>query len=188
MSDYINQITLDCLINKTQYNKYVAKPNLKTLNRKDKKFYRRRVYNLTKELLLSKDEPINLFPDVKHAFEHFVTTCVHYFQAIDNNDIIQSDYESINESLKIGSTIPELNVDYINSKEDADKLLMKTIKMNNNTLDNFVTKTTTKSQEEIIMPKQKDINLKEPSLKIKGVTKIVKKKNINNKYEEDSKT
>ena len=40
-------------------------------------------------------------------------------------------------------------------------------------------------KEEPVLPKQKDINLKDPALKNKGIRK---KKNINNKYEDDSKT
>jgi len=184
--NYINQITLDCLMNKEQYNKHVANKNSKKVNKKDKKFYRKRVYNLTKELLLSKEEPPNLFPDVKYAFDIFVNTCINYFKAIDSNDIIQSDYENIKDSLNIGSNIPEINVENIQSQEEANQLLMRTIKINNS-LDNFVKRTFTKSPDEMIIPKQKDINLKDPSLKTKGVTNSLKKKNINNKYEEENK-
>ena len=42
----------------------------------------------------------------------------------------------------------------------------------------------TKQPEELIIPQQKEINLKDPTLKIKGITK---KKNIINNYDEDSK-
>jgi hypothetical protein len=184
--NYINQVTLDCLINKEQYNKHIANQNTKLSNRKDKKFYRKRIYNLTKELLLSKEEPSDLFPDVKYAFDIFVNTCIQNFKTIDRNDIIQSDYQNISDSLKIGSNIPELDITDISSKEEADKLLMKTIQINNS-LDNFVTRKITKSPEKLIIPKQKDINLQDPSLKLKGVINSVKKKNINNKYEEDNK-
>ena len=53
MSDnLINEITLDCLMNKEQYNKYIAKKNLKRETIKDIKFYRKRIYYLTKEILV----------------------------------------------------------------------------------------------------------------------------------------
>lgn len=184
--NFINQVTLDCLMNKEQYNKHIANQITKTSNRKDKKFYRKRIYNLTKDLLLTKEEPPNLFPDVKYAFDNFVNTCIQYFKAIDRNDIIQSDYQNISDSLNIGSNIPELNIEDIHSQEEADKLLMRTVQINNS-LDNFVKRKLTKPPEKLIIPKQKDINLQDPSLKIKGVTNSVKKKNINNKYEEDNK-
>jgi hypothetical protein len=51
------------------------------------------------------------------------------------------------------------------------------------TLDKYVKRTTTKKKEEIILPKQKDIDLTNPELKTKGL----KKKNITNKYEENIK-
>jgi hypothetical protein len=175
----VNQITLDCLMNREQYNKHIANQNNRIVNRKDKKFYKKRIYSLTKELLLTKDELPYLFPDVKYALDNYVNTCIRYFKAIDNNDIIQSDYQSINESLNIGSNISELNIDNINSKEEADKLLMKKIQINNS-LDNFVKRTITKNVDEVFMPTQKDINLNDPSLKVKGVINSVKKKNIIN--------
>lgn len=178
---FLNEVTLDCLINREQYNKYIANKQEKEINRKDQKFYRKRVYNLTKELLLSKEKPLYLFPDVKHAFDHFVKTCIHYFKTIDKSDIIQSDYQNINDL----SSIPELDVSDIHSKEEADKLLMKTIQMPN-TLDNFIKKKVTKSDKEMIIPKQKKINLKDPSLKLKGIPKSSKKKNITTIYEESN--
>jgi hypothetical protein len=39
----------------------------------------------------------------------------------------------------------------------------------------------------MILPKQKDVNLKDPSLKLKGISKSVKKKNIINTYEDKKK-
>jgi hypothetical protein len=183
--NFINQVTLDYLINREQYNKHVENKNTKNVNKKDKKFYRKRVFQLTKDLL-SKEEPNNLFPDVRYAFDNYVNMCVQYFKAIDNNDIIQSDYQNISDSYQIGANIPELNVDDILSQEEANKLLIRKIQMPN-TLDSFVKRKITKKPDEMILPKQKDINLKDPTLKIKGVSNSSKKKNITNTYEENNK-
>jgi hypothetical protein len=65
----------------------------------------------------------------------------------------------------------------------ADKLLMRSIKMDVPTLDKYVTRTRTKKKEEIILPKQKNINLNDPELKNKGL----KKNNITNIYEDKNK-
>lgn len=182
MSDnFVNQITLDCLMNKEQYNKYLANNCSKKINRKDKRFYRKRIYYLTKELLLGTEEPVNLFPDVKYAFDNYVKSCIQYFKTIDSSDIIQMDYQNIEDSYNIGNSIPELNVEDMKSKEEADKLLMRSIYIAPSNLDNFVTRKLTKTPEEMIMPKQKNIDLKDPILKNKG---ICKKKNITNKYDE----
>jgi hypothetical protein len=55
--------------------------------------------------------------------------------------------------------------------------------MSNHSLDNFIKIKMTKTPEKLIIPQQKEINLKEPYLKNKG---IVKKKNIINNYDEDT--
>jgi len=48
----MTQITLDCLLNKEQYNKCNNNINSNNNSRKDKKFYKKRIYNLTKEYLI----------------------------------------------------------------------------------------------------------------------------------------
>jgi hypothetical protein len=179
----INQITLDCLINREQYNKYMESKVSNKNTRKDKKFYKKRIYYLTKELLLNKEEPPNVFPDVKLNFNNFVNSCIQYFKSIDNNDIIQADYQNIEHSLNIGKDITELNIDDIENQEEANKLLMRSIKLSNPSLDNFVKRTYTKKPDSLILPKQKNIDLKDPILKNKG---ICKKKNITNKYDENN--
>lgn len=181
--EYINQITLDCLINKEQFNKHINNKVNKSLNKKDKKFYRRRIFDLTKSLLINKDKPKDLLPDVKYAFDIYMKSCIHYFKTIDNNDIIQDEYkdldnlnEIMDEHLDNELFDSDLNLE---SKEEADKLMMRSINLKP-TLDNFIQKVKIKS-EEIILPKQKEINLTDPVLKTKGI----KKKNINNKYDEN---
>lgn len=180
--EYINQITLDCLLNKGQLNNYINNEISKSINRKDKKFYRKRIFDLTKCLLINKDKPVDLFPDIKYTFDNYVKSCIQYFKAIDNNDIIQDEYkdlenidEIMNEHLENELDVSEVNID---SKEKADKLMLRSVELKP-TLNNFVQKIKIKS-EEIVLPKQKEINLKDPTLKTKGI----KKKNITNKYDE----
>jgi hypothetical protein len=52
-----------------------------------------------------------------------------------------------------------------------------------------VKRKTTKPEEKLILPKQKEVNLMDPELKVKGIqsntnNNNVKKKNITNKYDE----
>jgi hypothetical protein len=75
----------------------------------------------------------------------------------------------------------ENNIENISNSE-ADKLLMRSIKLDIHTLDKYVKRTTTKKEEKIVLPIQKNINLQDPELKNKGV----KKKNITNKYEDNN--
>jgi hypothetical protein len=182
---FVNQVTLDCLLNRELLDKKFSNKIAKTVDKKDKKFYRKRIYNLTKELLLSKEEIKDITPDVKYAFNNFVKTCIHHFKTIDNNDIIQQDYANIQFCESVGDNINELNVDNIPNQEEADKLLMRSINMTAPSLDKFVKKKLTKPPEKMIIPKQKEINLKDPILKEKGIpnkeiSNKGKKKNINN--------
>jgi hypothetical protein len=180
---FLNQVTLDCLLNKNMYNKHLLAEKKKITNKKDKKFYRRRIFNLIKEILLKKEEePDDLFPDIKYTFDIFVESCIHYFKSKDNNDIIQSEYNTIEEDHVVKSDLLELNVDSPCTEEEANNLLMRSFKITQPSLDNFVKIKYTKKPSEIILPKQKDVNLKDPDLRNKGIRK---KKNIINKYDEN---
>ena len=224
MSDaFVNQVTLDCLLNKHQYEKYISKKISKDVDKKEKKFYRKRILNLTKDLLSSEAE-VNgnkLLPDVKYAFDNYVRTCIHSFKILDSNDIIQSEYENIkkieqsreeklieecinDEDLVNKSTEcenedevieEEQNEEYkktknINNQQLADNILARSnIRIINPSLDSFIKVKMPQMKDEMILPKQKEINLNEPSLKTKGIENkyIDKKKNISNIYEDDTK-
>lgn len=177
--EYINQITIDYLLNKDHCLNKITK----TINKKDRKFYRKRIFDLTKILLLNKEKPNDLFPDVKYAFDNYLKACVSYFKIIDNNDIIQEEYKDL-EDIMIDNLDENLDLidNNINTKEEADKLMLRCINMKP-TLDNFIQKKSIK-KENIILPLQKEINLDNPDLKTKGI----KKKNINNKYNENTKS
>jgi hypothetical protein len=175
--DFINQITLDCLINKEVYEKMHQFKKQKIVNKKDKKFYRKRILNLTRELLLKKDDDYSeINPDIKYSFDNYIKTCIHYFKIIDNNDIIQEEYKDFKPDFDIhcdDNTYAATN-NNSNYDNEKDKLLMRSIKIPNG-LEKFVKIITTKKQEEIILPKIKEIDLQEPNLRNKG---IQKKENI----------
>jgi len=171
---YVDQVTIDCLLNKNVINQYLKKKE----NKEEIKFYKKRVYNLFKEIITG-NTPADLLPDVKYAYSNFLDTSISYFKTIDNNDIIQSEYKDMEFPHEIGCNDNDISGNVV----EADKLLMRSIKMDVPTLDKYVTRTRTKKKEEIILPKQKIINLNDPELKNKGL----KKNNITNIYE-DKKT
>lgn len=184
MSDTVHQINMDCLINKSIYNRYLKNENYKYDNTKDKKFYRKRINNLTRELLLNQ-ETSYLFPDIKHAFENYVNYCIHYFKTIDRSDIIQEDLNEVNldNTNNIDNTD---NIDNINNIDNIDNInldqgMMRSINVTQ-TLDSFIKRTSVK--KEMILPKKKKINLKDPILRKKGLILNGKKKNIANNYDE----
>jgi len=186
---FLNQASLDYLINMKQYKKhfigFTENAMNKKINRKDKKFYRKRILSLTKDLLYKEESEIVVSPDIKYAFDNLVKTCIHYFKILDRNDIIQQDYNGFDEEFKEEiKEEKELSETEQFLKEENEKLLMRSVKLSNNSLDNFIKIKMTKQAEELIIPQQKEINLKDPILKNKGV---IKKKNIINNYDEDTK-
>jgi hypothetical protein len=177
---FVNQVTLDCLLNKKMYNNHLRSKKIKQQNKEERKFYRKRSFNLFKEMI-NGNSPEDLLPDVKYAYENFINTTIHYFKTIDNNDIIQSEYKDVDMSLHDCSELQcDISANLVSNLE-ADKLLLRSIKIDVPTLDKYVKRTRTKKNEEnIILPKQREINLNDPELKNKGL----KKNNITNIYED----
>ena len=173
---FVNQVTLDCLLNKQMYNSQIRIKKTKQINKEDRKFYRKRIFNLFKEII-NENIPEDLSPDVKYAYDNFMNTTIQYFKTIDNNDIIQSEYKDVIFSLDNSSNIfidcsDNLQTNTLNASNlEVDLLLTRSIKLEVPTLDKYVTKTRNKKKEEIILPKQKDINLNDPDLKTKGIKK-----------------
>jgi len=177
-NSYIDQITLDCLINKENIGKHIMKEREKQINNDDLKFYRKRIFNLFKTITYC-NLPIDLSPDVKYAHDTFIKSSINYFKVTDNNDLLQEEYKDINNSLDNNDL--SCNLLNIEDNNNADILLMRSIKVDLYTLDKYVKRTSIKKNETIIFPKQREINLTKPELKNKGI-----KKNITNKYENNN--
>ena len=88
---YINQLTINCLVNKDMINKHVNTKHLKKEQKEEIKFYRKRTYNLFKEII-NGTPPEDLLPDVKYAYDNFVNATINYFTPfyISNADFINS--------------------------------------------------------------------------------------------------
>lgn len=176
----INQITLECLINKEIYKKYLASNNANAVNnnKKDRKFYRKRILQLTRDILLN-DNSEQITNDITFVFENYVNLCIQYFKMIDKVDLIQKDnyVENYTPDESAATTLQNINFE----TETADKLLLRSIKLDTYTLDKFVKVISTKKDDSLPLPVQKKFNLKDPMLRNKGIRK---KKNIDNTYEE----
>lgn len=197
INDILHNITMEYLINK-QYHVFFKKDGeiLNSINKRDQKFYKKRILQVTRDLFLNDD--FNVSPDVKDSYNNYIKHCIEYFKMIDKSDIIQKDYnenpiiiENDNEksilleddhekSIVIendNNLIGELNNNYYNNENSI--LFNKTKK---NTLDNFVKKITIENKNiQEFIPRKRRINLKDPLLKIKGVNN-----NIINNYEKDN--
>jgi len=176
----ITELSLEYLMNKDSYERYRTRTNTTTIiaNKKDKKFYRRRISDLTKKILYPLDSSEEyISPDIQHTFDLYAKACIEYFKNLDKSDIIQEDYAGL---LDI-DVKNEINIDNIQTSEEADQLMMRSIKIREpNNLEKLVTRKSLAPQNTVIPPQQKDINLKDPLLKNKGIRK---KKNIINTYD-----
>jgi hypothetical protein len=172
-------ITLKYLMNKEQYLKHINGEKERTLSKRDRKFYRKRIFDLTKRLL-NNEVPERMYPDVKGAFEDFSKICIEYFKLMDMADIVQEDYGVEQPIINAKTSLTE---EEMKAVEEANQLLIRTISMREpNSLEKLVKRTVfKKAKKQVILPQQKNINLTDPTLKNKG---ILKKKNINNNYEE----
>ena len=119
--------------------------------------------------VISGNAPKDLLPDVKYAYDNFVKSTIHYFKTIDNNDIIQAEYADLDKCKD--DVVYELDQSNNATSIEADKLLMRSVKVDlPPTLDKYVTKTIIQKKEsEIILPKQKEINLQDPKFQTKGL-------------------
>jgi len=168
-------------MNKEQYNKSVQNKISRCVGRQDKRFYKKRIVDLTKDLLSKPSfHGEKILPDVKYAFDIYIKTCVEYFKSLDNNDILQKEYDNMETE-----TANQLHASSQSQEEidKLDKLLMRSVKIEN-PLDKFVKKTFTKKPEEPIIPKQKNVDLTDPVLKKKG---IIKKEEKDKKREKEKK-
>jgi hypothetical protein len=162
-------------------NKYVKSQKSKSINKKERNFYRKRIFSLFKEIITGNQET-NLSPEVLYSYDNFVNSCIHYFKAIDNNDLHQEEYSEF--EIHSESDNCEQHETNFSKSDEADKILMRSIKIDMPTLDKYVKRKSTKKVESIILPKQKNVDLLNPELKNKGL----QKKNITNKYEDNTKT
>ncbi len=166
LQSLINQITIDCLLNREAMEKLLMKQREMQINKEEFNFYKQRIYDLFKDLInesISSDIP----PDLKYAFDTFIKTSIDYFKLVDNNDLLQVNFNDIDAPLETCSEQTEDDSINIVSNNEADKLLMRYVKMDVPTLDKYVKRTYVKKKDNIILPKSREVDIMNPELKNK---------------------
>ena len=197
--DVVNYITLETMSNNDSYNKYLKRNKLDhdAVLKKEKKFYRKRIIALTKDILFNNvnananananasSEPTSvvLQPDtpkiddvIISAFNTFARLCISHFKFKDTMDTIQYEYKDMNKETCPDSDAYTHNDDGDGDEDmsnnininDANKLCMKQTDKKILTLDNYVIKTSA-PKKEMILPKTKNVNLKDPKFKKKDI-------------------
>jgi hypothetical protein len=127
---FVDQITLDYLLNKEMYNSHVNNKKAAQVNKEERKLYKKRVYNLFKDIINNED-PADLLPDVKYAYNNFFNACIHYLKAKDTNDFVQAEFKGF-VFTEENEEITDVSLNEINQKDnclEADKEMLRSIIM-----------------------------------------------------------
>jgi len=158
----LNLIDLQYLTNPDKLTKLMQKKDLQQIPRNDLDFYKKRIFQLTKEML--RGEKINT--KVNKAFVNYAQICIDHFKFIDKMELIQNEYKDIKPPVKKKNTF--------NIRNSNSVMLRKKKPYRPRITDNIKIKSTRINTPPVI-PKTRNFNLKDPRFREKGL----KKKNIN---------
>ena len=158
----LNLIDLQYLTNPDQLTKLMQKKDLQQISRNDLDFYKKRIFQLTKDML--RGEKINT--KVNKAFVNYAQICIDHFKFMDKMELIQNDYKDIKSPVNKKNTF--------NMKNSNDMMLRKKKPHRPRITDNIKIKSTRIIKQPVI-PQNRNFNLKDPKFREKGL----KKKNIN---------
>ena len=167
----IDKVTLEYLINPDLFNKHIIKSRNVDIKEfeNDKQFYRKRIVGLVKEMLKGNFENNNL----KDNFDSYIESLIIYFKEIDRKDLLQEYYLDL--SLNFSNTKEKLNS--IPEEKDIDSYLFNKDKLEINTIEKYINVKKINNKE-YYLPEKRDVNLKDPKLRKKGL--VPKEKSINN--------
>ena len=153
-----------------------AKKQNELVDRKEVSFYRKRIFQLCKDLL--RQNPTS--PEINELFDQFCLTAIEHFKMVDKAEIIQNEYKHLDTDIPVSSYKPE-------DIPDPNEIMFKKIEKPNDKMDRFVIKHITKKESDIHLPTQKKYNLKdvkyqEKDIQVKSKTSaevMAKKKKTN---------
>ena len=158
----LNLIDLQYLTNPDKLTKLMQKKNLQQIPRNDLDFYKKRIFQLTKDML--RGEKIKT--KVNKAFVNYAQICIDHFKFMDRMELIQNDYKDIKSPINKKNTF--------NMNNSNSMMLRKKKPYRPKITDNIKIKSTRINTPPVI-PKTRNFNLKDPKFREKGL----KKKNIN---------
>jgi len=163
--------TIGYLMSDTTYKKISESKDKKNSNKtfiRDLKFYKKRIYQTTKDLIKYQIECKEFNKEVDGLLQHYLEELIEYFKFQDKTDILQNELSSVNKQVKF-------NIVKENSNFNADEFIMKKPEIKAPTIESCM-KVNVKNQktEKKIIPRSKNIDLKHPEFKTKGLKKFKK--------------
>ena len=123
--DFVDQVTLDYLLNKEMYNDHVQNKKIAKINKEERKLYKKRIFQLFKDSITG-SEVEDLPMDVKYAYNNYLNACIQYFKIKDNHDTIQSEFKDFIFTEE-NTLIEDVSLNEVNQSEknlEADKILI----------------------------------------------------------------
>ena len=126
--DYVNQLTLNFLISKTQLAKLNKKMEEDTKNslQTDKQIFREDIVDLFHKLL-NNNIPSDLLHDVKDSFDHFIDKSIYYIKVHNDNNPVKQAQDAEVASLEVDDDdddefeVASLEVASLEDDDDADE-------------------------------------------------------------------
>jgi len=147
----IDNITLNCFANKQQYEHVMKKNDFYNDKQflSDKKFYKKRVIDLTKKLFRNDVDDLQLYS----TFDSYTKSCINYLKFLDKKDIIQEKYSNIVDPSGNNYDIDDYDI------SKCDILFTKEEEVKKINLDTFIVRKNSKSKPKIL-PKKENVNIK----------------------------
>jgi hypothetical protein len=186
-------LTMDTMMNMEAYTKYLKRKQLTSgikdqSDANERKFYRRRILDLTKEMFRGGHRAENgtNSTGVESAFETYIRACIMHFKFIDLADVLQTEYAGMNTAALV-TTMPATAASDDDTISDFNKLCF-----NPNTTKLVKIKASTSNSLELLFipaasdidkdkavdhndnpvsfaPKTRDVNLMDEQFKMKGI-------------------
>lgn len=150
--------------------------NKDTQFRNDIKFYKKRIYQTTKELIKQKIDKQHIDKEVDIYLTNYLRALIDYFKFDDKKDILQEEFKDINKSNKrvMFDLNENKNLENMNTLK-ANEIIMKQPELKENTIESTmnvkIIRPLTKKQE---LPRSKTIELKSDHFKTKGLKNLKK--------------
>jgi hypothetical protein len=161
-------LNLQYFSNTNAYNKCFKNNNsekyTQLYNKKEYRFYKKRILQLVKDVMRKKNKE----PNLVHAFDNFIKISIEHLKFIDKADIFQQDLSNHNLTMERSTTQK-------NFTESPDDLLFSNCNVKYGKIEDSIPLIIKrKAQPPIFIPSQKNLNLKDPKYKTKGIKKYNK--------------
>jgi len=146
------------LTNPNFMNKYNKTQKINSIDKNELKFYRKRIFMLTKDYLRGHKESNTL----DNVFNSYANSVINYFKFIDKEELIQEDYKDIKQKKQ--------KLDKSFKLVDENKKLMKQAKIETKTIKDYLPIVTReKPKKKVIIPKKKNFDIKNEKFRTKGL-------------------